>query len=190
MWNLNQYLIMQLRKITIVTACRNAAKWLPATIESVLTQAPIQSGEWELEYFILDGASNDSTATVVAPYLNHAGIRFASEPDGGFYEALSQGLRQASGDIVAYLNAGDTFFPQAFGVLREAFLLPGVDWVTGYACLMNEASQITATWKPPRYRREFVQNGTYMRGFPFDGIQQECTFWSGRANRTLDLDRR
>lgn len=175
-------------KFFIVTPCRNAGHLLGETISSILGQSLFQKGGAELEYWIQDGASTDPTRSVVEGFADSR-IHFDSTPDSGMYEALSRRLRHADGDIVAYLNAGDVYFPTAFEVLLEVFSHPGVDWITGYSCLINEASQLTAAWKPPRFRREFVQNGTYLRGFPILGIQQESTFWSNRANGAIDFDK-
>lgn len=175
-------------KFLIVTPCRNAAPLLRSTIDSVLRQTSVLRGEVELEYWIIDGASTDSTRSIVESYSDSR-IHFNSEPDGGMYEALAKGLRKGSGDVIAYLNAGDVYFPHAFEVISEIFTHECVDWITGYTTLMNDSEQITAAWKPPRYRREFILNGTYLSGYPVLGIQQESTFWSARANGTIDLER-
>jgi hypothetical protein len=105
------------------------------------------------------------------------------------YDALSKGLSQASGDIVGYLNAGDILFPWAFDVLLEVFSNPDVHWATGYSTLMNSFNQITACWKPGRFRREFVLNGFYADPSYPSGIQQESTFWSAELNRKIDLEK-
>jgi glycosyltransferase involved in cell wall biosynthesis len=173
-------------KISLITPCRNAAALLPDTLESVATQSAVLSGQVEVEHLVMDGASTDATGEVALRYP-HAAL--SSSPDAGMYDALAGGLRRATGDIVGYLNAGDILHPKAFEVVAEVFAVPGVDWATGFSALVNDRLQVIAAWKPPRYRREFVQNGTYLAGHPVPGIMQEATFWSGRMNRALDLDK-
>ena len=77
-------------------------------------RSQLRSSRWrrspipEIEHIVVDGASTDGTADVVRAL----GIRVAhlvSGPDRGIYDAFDKGLRLASGDIVAYLNAGDTY---------------------------------------------------------------------------------
>jgi glycosyltransferase involved in cell wall biosynthesis len=172
-------------KFSIITPCRNAARRLPETIESILGQTAVKSGAVELEYIIIDGASTDETAEVVAKY---PGVSFRSEPDSGLYDAVAKGLSSATGDVVAYLNAGDSYHPRAFEVLQEVFSRPEVDWVTGYAILINDKSQVMASWKPTRYRRAFVQMGCYCSDYSKVGIQQESTFWSRRLNSLIPFD--
>ncbi len=144
--------------ITLLTPCRNAEKLLRATLESIWAQRPIACGRAKLEHIIIDGSSTDHTASVARAFPES---RFLSEPDSGMYDALAKGLSRVDGDIVGYLNAGDVLFPWAFDVLLEVFLNPDVHWATGYSSQINEQGQVTACWKPPRYRREFVANGFY-----------------------------
>ena len=105
-------------KFSIITACRNSARYLPETIRSVLEQSALHQGIGELEYFIIDGASTDKTAEVVS-HSRQAPITFISEPDDGLYDALAKGFPKASGDVVAYLNAGDILHEHAFRVASE-----------------------------------------------------------------------
>ncbi len=110
------------------------------------------------------------------------------EPDSGLYDAVVKGFRRATGDVVAYLNAGDIFHEHAFRVASEVMTREGVDWICGYQLKINEHGEVIAIAKPPRYRREFILNGTYLRGFPYAGIQQEGIFFRRKLLEAVDLD--
>lgn len=99
-------------KFSIITITYNAEAFLPRTVESVLSQH-----YRDIEHIIIDGASTDSTVSVAQDYMqrsyaaqNGHEVRIVSEPDNGLYDAMNKGLRQASGDYICFLNAGD-FFP-------------------------------------------------------------------------------
>jgi glycosyltransferase involved in cell wall biosynthesis len=173
-------------KFTVVTACRNSGRHLPETINSVLGQSALREKMAELEYLIIDGASTDTTEQLVSNYLA-APITFISEPDAGLYDALAKGLRKATGDVVGYLNAGDIFHEHAFRVASQIMSHDGVDWICGYHLKINEQGEVIAVSKPPRYRREFILNGTYLLGFPHAGIQQEGIFFRRKLLESVDL---
>lgn len=88
---------------SIITVTYNAADTLKATLRSVAEQTCRH-----YEHLIIDGASTDGTAGLVAACPNEL-IRFISEPDRGIYDAMNKGLAEAKGDYVLFLNAGDTF---------------------------------------------------------------------------------
>ena len=93
-------------KITIITACLNSVDVIQTALESVLIQT------WtDLEYLVVDGGSTDGTLDVIRAYeLRFCGrMRWASEPDRGFYDAMNKGIRLATGDIVGLLNADDFY---------------------------------------------------------------------------------
>ncbi|MFZ4116162.1 MAG: glycosyltransferase [Chthoniobacterales bacterium] len=172
--------------VTIVTPCRNSVHLIPETLESILNQSSLKNGSVQLQHLIIDGASSDATAAVVEPYLKY-GVQFFSEPDRGMYDALAKGLQKATGDIVGYLNAGDILFPHAFEILEEVFQHPDVEWVTGYSTIINDRLQITNAGQPPRYRRQFIENGYYIDPSYPQNIQQESTFWSQKMNSLIDF---
>lgn len=175
-------------KFTIITACRNSAPHLPETIHSVLNQSALAQGTVQVEYFIIDGASTDATAEVVSRYRDDA-IVFTSEPDAGLYDAVAKGLAKSTGDVVAYLNAGDIFHEHAFRVVSELMTHDTVEWICGYQLKINEAGEVIAVARPPRYRRQFVLNGTYLKGFPYAGIQQEGIFFRRRLLDFVHLEK-
>ncbi|OAI52052.1 hypothetical protein AYO46_06685 [Betaproteobacteria bacterium SCGC AG-212-J23] len=172
-------------KFTVVTACRNAAAYIDETVKSVLSQPVFATGRCELEYLVCDGASTDGTLELVRRYEGR-GVRVSSEPDGGFYDALAKGLQRATGDYVAYLNAGDLFHPAGLSVAADCFEIPGVDWLTGYAVAYNERSQVTRSALPFRYRRALFECGAYdARRLP--ALQQESTLWRRSLHATVDF---
>ena len=98
-------------RFSIVTITYNAESVLGKTADSILAQTYPH-----LEHIIIDGASTDATLQVAQDYMqrsyaasNGHEIRIVSEPDNGLYDAMNKGLRQASGDYVLFLNAGDYF---------------------------------------------------------------------------------
>lgn len=90
-------------KVSIITAVRNGARDIRATLTSVEAQ-----DYPEIEHVVVDGASTDGTADVVRREGRRV-TRLLSEPDHGVYDAFNKGLGLATGDIVAYLNAGDRY---------------------------------------------------------------------------------
>ena len=166
---------MATKKISIITPCFNAEKYIGETIESVIGQTALLSGRVELEYIICDGNSTDSTVSIIKSY-NHPSIRLLSEPDSGVYEALAKGLRMVTGDIVAYLNASDYYNKTAFDIVLDIFGTKNVEWLTGYMTIYNDKSYAVNFLLPYKYRKRLIARGLYGRWLPF--IVQESTFWS------------
>jgi glycosyltransferase involved in cell wall biosynthesis len=118
--------------VTVVTPSFNMAGSLPATIESVLSQKYPQ-----IEFLVVDGASRDGTLALLESYKGR--LCYSSEPDNCPADAVHKGLAQARGEILAWLNADDTYEPRA--ILRAAeYLLdhPEVDVVYGDGWWIDE----------------------------------------------------
>lgn len=95
-------------KITVVTVCYNAEKDIERTMLSVLNQT-----YQNLEYIIVDGASIDGTIDVVRSVVAKfpkRDIKITSEPDKGIYDAMNKGVKQATGEWINFMNAGDAFY--------------------------------------------------------------------------------
>lgn len=92
-------------KLSIITINRNNADGLRKTIESVFAQT-----YRDIEYIIIDGASIDNSVDVIrASALQAEGMDFTwvSEKDKGIYDAMTKGVKKATGDYVWILNSGD-----------------------------------------------------------------------------------
>lgn len=177
---------MPIASATIVTPCRDAVTRIAATAESVLGQTAVQSGRLRLQYLVCDGGSRDGTVELARRICgDRAEVR--SEADAGMYHALAKGLGAATGDVVAYLNAGDVYHPAALDVVADVLEGTGARWLTGMRVTCNEKLQVTEALLPYRYRRSLLQRGLYGRVLPF--LQQESTFWRRELLAAVDLDR-
>lgn len=172
-----------MEKISIITPCYNAEKHIKETVDSVINQTAILSQKVELEYIICDGQSNDETLRIIESIKSNS-IKIISETDLGMYDALAKGLKLASGDIVAYLNAGDYYHKCAFDIVVEIFRTKKVKWLTGYEVAYNEKSHVVRFQLPYNYRKELICCGLYGTWLPF--IQQESTFWSASLSSLID----
>lgn len=177
-----------MKKITIITPCLNAERYIGETIESIICQSAILSGRSELEYIICDGNSTDKTIAIINSYAkDNRAIKLISEPDTGMYAALAKGLKCASGEIIAYLNAGDFYNRCAFDIVLDLFEQKKVRWLTGYNVHYNDKSYFLNVKLPFKYRRELFAFGFYGTKLIF--VQQESTFWDASLNRCLDYER-
>lgn len=82
------------------------AQFLEETIQSVLTQ-----DYPNIEYFVMDGGSEDGTLSILEKYRDR--IRFRSEPDEGPADAINRGFLMSHGAVFGYLCADDTYLPGA-----------------------------------------------------------------------------
>jgi glycosyltransferase involved in cell wall biosynthesis len=107
---------MSFPKITIITPVKNAAKTLEKSIQSLL-----QQNYPNLEYIVIDGASTDGTLDVIKKYEKNI-THFESEDDGNNVIAHIKGIKKASGDIIAFLNADDFYEPGVLNEVAKAFI--------------------------------------------------------------------
>ena len=88
--------------INIVTVVRNAELAIVATMDSVLGQDYPR-----LRYIVIDGDSNDNTTALISNQRSRLAF-FSSEPDQSIYHAMNKGIAAAEGDLVLFINAGDS----------------------------------------------------------------------------------
>ncbi len=109
--------LSDLPKVSIITPSFNQGQFLEASIRSVLEQ-----DYPNIEYIIVDGNSKDESGEIIKKYQNHLAW-WVSEKDKGHADALNKGFSHATGEILAWLNSDDIYFPnavsEAISVLRS-----------------------------------------------------------------------
>ncbi|MGY0797596.1 glycosyltransferase [Lysobacter sp. A286] len=115
-------------KFSIITASYNQSLFLRRSLESVQKQT-----YRNFEHLIHDGQSTDGSQEILNQYAaNNSNASLIIERDGGQVEAINNGLRRASGEILTWLNTDDFLFDET--VLQEvanAFRDDSVDVVYG-----------------------------------------------------------
>lgn len=163
--------------ITVVTPSYNHARFIEATIQSVLSQdyAPI-------EYIVMDGGSTDGTLDILRKYEDR--LSWISEPDKGQGDAINKGFRRATGDIWCWLNSDDLFTPSALKTVARFFEQhPDAHFVYG------DAEAITIAGKPAGIRTHIRQTDFETLLHEGDPIVQPAAFWRADLWRTVgELD--
>ena len=93
--------------VSVITPSYNQVNFLENTIRSVLLQ-----DEVEIEYCVVDGASQDSSQQIIEQYSDQLAW-WISEKDSGQAEAINKGFQRARGEIIAWLNSDDLYLPGA-----------------------------------------------------------------------------
>jgi GT2 family glycosyltransferase len=104
-----------LPRITVVTPSYNQAAFLEQTLLSVLSQ-----GYPDLEYLVLDGGSTDGSRKIIRKYSGKI-TWWKSSKDKGQSDAIAQGFRRATGEVLCWLNSDDVFLPGALECVGRHF---------------------------------------------------------------------
>jgi len=157
-------------RISIVTPNFNGAATLENTILSIL-----QQNYPSLQYIVSDDGSTDESVEIVRR-LEARLSSWDTHENIGQYATINKGFAQADGEIFAWLNSDDFYFPWTLRLVGEIFRsYPEVQWIMG---------QPSTTWRgaacrvrPVRaYNRGLISWGLhYGRGLGV--VQQESCFW-------------
>lgn len=127
-------------KFSIVTITKDSAKTIKKTVASVSTQKNV-----EVEHIIKDANSTDGTVEI-AKSINPDILSFISK-DSGIYDAMNMGFKEATGDIVAFLNSDDHYsHDQVLSAVQERFLTTGCDFVYGDIKMIDDSGNTVREW--------------------------------------------
>lgn len=101
-------------KISVIVPSYNQAAYIEATLSSILDQAAPPA-----EVIVNDGGSSDGSVDIIRRYEGR--LAWSSARDHGQTDAINKGLHACTGDVVAYLNSDDVYFPGALATVAEYF---------------------------------------------------------------------
>jgi glycosyltransferase involved in cell wall biosynthesis len=103
-------------RVTVLIDTYNYGRFIEEAIESVLSQDfPVD----QVEVLVVDDGSTDDTSHRVEKYGSR--IEYFRKPNGGQASALNFGIAKAKGEIVALLDADDSWLPGKLKRIDEEF---------------------------------------------------------------------
>lgn len=162
--------------VSIITPSFNQARYLEATIQSVLSQDYPY-----IEYMVIDGASTDDSVEIIRKYQDRF-VYWASEKDSGQADAINKGLSRATGEIIAWLNSDDYYLPNTISRVVKTFNEnPNVLMVYGDVLAVDEHGQAINALKYKQLSLEHL--------LCFQIIGQSSVFFQRKAyEKTGELD--
>lgn len=158
--------------VSIVTPSFNKGPYIEETILSVRNQTYPR-----IEHIVIDGGSTDETLSILEKYSGD--IIWISERDNGQSDAINKGWRRSHGEIIAYLNADDTYPPDAVAIavtyLEEH---PDAGMVYGDGILTDENGKFIQTYHAGEFslrdliycRDNILQPALFLRKAAYDRI--------------------
>jgi glycosyltransferase involved in cell wall biosynthesis len=131
--------------VDIIIPAFNAARFLPFSLESVVSQT---FDDWRI--LLVDDGSTDNTAEAVAPFLDRLGskIRYIKQENRGLPAARNTAIRASTAEFLALLDADDVWLPcrlsESLKILRER---PQVGLVYGLITGIDQDNRPGITWE-------------------------------------------
>lgn len=162
-------------KFSIIVPVYNGEKYIQETLDSIFTQS-----YENYEVILMDAVSSDSTLEIAAKYDM---LKIISEKDNGQSDAINKGFKIATGDILAWQNADDTYLPNCFEEVADYFQKnPEVSLVYGYYELIDENSKWICDVKPIGWNEWLFKHGRFCP-------VQPTVFWRRNVYETVgELD--
>lgn len=106
-------------KVSVIVPSYNMAKYLPQTLDSILSQ-----NYQPLEVIVVDDQSTDDTAAIVSKYVAQYPdiVRYIHRENGGEAPARNTGIRAATGDGLMFVDADDLLVEGAIATLAEQLM--------------------------------------------------------------------
>lgn len=157
-------------KVSIITSCFNREATIKDAIESVISQ-----NYPDIEYIVIDGASNDKSIEIIKQYQQHI-AKFISEKDKGMYEAINKGIKQATGDIIGLVHSDDFLYSKdTITHIVQQFERTGVDLIYGNGLFVDfyNTNKIIRNWKSGVYSKKKIRYG-WLPLHPTVYIKKDC----------------
>ncbi|WP_439183617.1 glycosyltransferase family 2 protein [Carboxylicivirga taeanensis] len=112
-------------KISVIIPTYNSADTVENALQSVFKQS-----YQPFEVIVVNDGSTDSTAQILSKY--QAQLKVLHKANGGASSARNEGIRLATGDFIAFLDADDTWHPHHLRYATETLSEnPNIHWYTG-----------------------------------------------------------
>lgn len=92
-------------RVSIIVPTYNRARVVGRALDSILSQTYT-----DYEILVVDDGSKDDTRAALEPYMDR--IRYIHQENQGASAARNRGLQEAQGEIIAFLDSDDAWYPE------------------------------------------------------------------------------
>jgi glycosyltransferase involved in cell wall biosynthesis len=129
--------------VSVVIPSWNQGRFIGRTLDSILKQDYPGS----IEIIVSDGGSTDETVDVLKSYGDR--LIWWSARDKGFVDAVTKGVAQATGEILAVQSSDDYYLPGAFRAMATAFQrYPDASFISGGEYAIDLQGNVVSSSNP------------------------------------------
>lgn len=172
-------------KITIITITFNSEKTIEKTVESVIAQ-----NYENLEYWIIDGASEDETINIIEKYSSkYDFIHCISEPDNGISDAFNKGIKKSTGELIGIINSDDQLYKGALIAVDEQYRKTKADVIYGDTVVKDTDNGLVLFKKAGnpeqlKYEMPFIHQSCFIK----KEVYEQCGLYSNELKICMDYD--
>ena len=166
---------------SVIIPSYNQGEFIRRTLEGIYDQNSVS-----FECYVADGRSHDQTVEVLKIYeKNYPSFNWHSAPDLGQADAVNQAIAATSGDIIAWINSDDIYYPGALAAVAEIFITnPDVLVVYGQANYIDADDRVIEPYPTQAWNYEALKDICYLCQ-PAVFFRRTCVEQWGNLNTDL-----
>ncbi|HEV2287817.1 MAG TPA: glycosyltransferase [Candidatus Acidoferrales bacterium] len=170
--------------ISVIIPAFNSAAFLPQCLESILQQT-----QFAHEIILVDDGSTDETSEIIRKYLPR--ITYLRKENGGASSARNCGIRTASQEWIAFMDADDISLPTRFDRQMKLTEQTGCELVFGDQTVFNDATGASMSWFAKNSFQQLLKGKVVLEN-PFEMLLRYGCFVPQstalvRRNRLLEI---
>lgn len=137
-----------MKKISVIIPVYNKQESLSKTIDSIINQS-----YQNIEIILVNDGSTDFSQQVIEQYENNYGkkVRGFLKENGGLSDARNYGIKQASGDYLCFIDAGDYLDYELFSNL-DFYIKQNVDMIKYKMTKVSETGEVIQKVDGPTFK--------------------------------------
>ncbi len=145
--------------ISVVVPSYNQGNFIQRTLTSIYQQSEI-----DFDCYVADGGSRDETQNILqATADRYQNFKWHSHPDLGQADAVNQAIEQTSGEIIAWINSDDLYYPGALAAVHQVFDdNPRLQVIYGLANYIDETDQVLAPYPTQPWNYQHLKDICYL----------------------------
>lgn len=137
-------------QVDVITIVRNSSDSILKTLDSISDQSYPH-----IHHIIIDGNSEDNTVSIINQYEHRKKNSIFPQNGIGIANAFNEGLMKSSGDLVIFLNSGDTFFDDlVIAKIVDSYVEMKWDWAFGETISISRKGHLKRHVKQHSYWKQ------------------------------------